>query len=238
MNPDQIPQLLKQVSYADPRVLPEDRKELQGLAALWAGVLIDVPAEFAMWAVGQHYAESPFPIKPSDIAGRWRAHVRDRMNRHTGTLEPGHHPELDPDDAEGFIRALRTERRAVIMGEQQPTPLKAITGADAVPDEVQERLNRIGRYMPEEARKALAAYRPVAAARERLIRTGQPDPLAVPCPWCAAAVEQACRGRRVTPGRDPESKRQGARAPHPSRTDAARAISSSAPEAESHPDAA
>ncbi|MFE2323616.1 hypothetical protein ACFXD5_06780 [Streptomyces sp. NPDC059385] len=222
MNPEQIPQLLKQVSYADPRILPEDRQELQGLAALWAGVLTDVPAEFAMWAVGQHYAESPFPIKPSDIASRWRAHVRDRMNRHTGTLEPTRYPELDPDDVAGFMHTLRAERHAVIMGRAEPTPLKAITGADAVPDEVQERLDRIGRYMPDHARETLAQYRPVRAARERLIRTGQPDPLAVPCPWCGAAIDQACRGRRVTPGRDPESKRQGIRAPHPSRLDAAR----------------
>ncbi|MFD4738685.1 hypothetical protein ACFWNQ_15130 [Streptomyces virginiae] len=221
MNPEQIPQLLKQVSYADPRILPEDRQELQGLAALWAGVLADVPAEFAMWAVGQHYAESPFPIKPSDIAGRWRAHVRDRMNRHTGTLEPTRYPELDPDDVAGFMHTLRTERHAVIMGQAEPTPLKAITGA--VPDDVQERLDRLGQYIPDHAREALAAYRPVRAERERLVRRGEADPLSVPCPWCDAPAGHACRGRRVHPStRDPETKRQGGRAPHPSRIDAAR----------------
>ncbi|MFJ3170608.1 hypothetical protein ACIPJK_07460 [Streptomyces roseus] len=228
MNPEQIPQLLKQVSYADPRILPEDRQELQGLAALWAGVLADVPLEFAMWAVGQHYAESPFPIKPSDIAGRWRAHVRDRMNRHTGTLEPTHYPELDPDDIAGFMHTLRTERHAVIMGQQPPTPLAAITGPDAVPPDVQARLDAIGQYVPDHVRQQMALYRPQKAERERLIRQGQPDPLSVPCPWCDAAIGQPCRGRRITPGRDPEAKRHGGRAPHPSRLDAAR----------SHPDAA
>ncbi|MFI8360758.1 hypothetical protein ACIGD1_11420 [Streptomyces sp. NPDC085612] len=221
MNPEQIPQLLKQVSYADPRILPEDRQELQGLAALWAGVLIDVPAEFAMWAVGQHYAESPFPIKPSDIAGRWRAHVRDRMNRHTGTLEPTRYPELDPDDVAGFMHTLRAERHAVIMGQAEPTPLKAIT---AVPDDVQERLDRLGRYIPDHVRTQLAAYRPQRAAREAAIRKGEPDPLSVPCPWCGAPTGHACRGRRIHPStRDPETKRQGGRAPHPSRIDAAAA---------------
>lgn len=223
MNPEHIPQLLKQVSYADPRILPEDKKEIAGLSALWAGVLADVPAEFAMWAVGQHYAESPFPIKPSDIAGRWRAHVRDRMNRHTGTLEPTRYPELDPDDVAGFMHTLRTERHAVIMGQQAPTPLAAITGPNAVPDNVQERLDRIGQYIPEHARQQLAAYRPQRAAREAVIRAGQPDPLSVPCPWCDAPTGHACRGRRITPGRDPEAKRQGGRAPHPSRIDAAAA---------------
>jgi hypothetical protein len=220
VNPEQIPQLLKQVSYADPRVLPDDEQEIVGLAALWAGVLADVPADFAMWAVGQHYAESPYPIKPSDIAGRWRATVRDRMNRHTGTLEPTRYPELDPDDPQAFVQTLRAERRAVIMGQQPPTPLAAIT--QAVPENVQKRLDAIGQYMPEHVRHQMAAYRPQKAARERLIRTGQPDPLSVPCPWCDAAIGQPCRGRRVSPGRDPESKRQGARAPHPSRTEAAR----------------
>ncbi|MFE6080019.1 hypothetical protein [Streptomyces virginiae] len=226
MNPDQIPQLLKQVSYADPRVLPDDEKEIVGLAALWAEVLKDVPAQYAMYAVGKHYAESPYPIKPSDISTRWRATVRDRMNRHTGTLEPTRYPELDPDDIEGYQKTLRAERHAVIMGEAEPTPLKAITAP--VQNDVQDQLDHIGRTIPEHARQQLAAYRPQKAERERLVRQGRPDPLSVSCPWCDAAIGQACRGRRITPGRDPESKRQGTRAPHPSRVDAARARSNAA----------
>ncbi|MFB8101321.1 hypothetical protein ACFC3O_00540 [Streptomyces sp. NPDC056007] len=126
MNPSHIPQLLKQVSYADPRVLPEDENELAALAALWAVVLADVPPEFAMQAVGQHYAASPFPIKPSDIAERWRTVVRDRMGRHTGTFEPNQHPGLDPDDIEGYQQALRNERNAVRTGQRAPMPLRAI----------------------------------------------------------------------------------------------------------------
>ncbi|MGP3684114.1 zinc finger domain-containing protein [Streptomyces sp. IBSNAI002] len=183
MNPEQIPQLLKQVSYADPRILPEDKKEIVGLSALWAGVLADVPAEFAMWAVGQHYAESPFPIKPSDIASRWRAHVRDRMNRHTGTLEPTRYPELDPDDVAGFMHTLRTERQAVIMGQQPPTPLAAITGPDAVPAEVEERLAAVGRYVPDHIREQLAPTWP---------RRGPDGALAHRCPQCGARPGQHC----------------------------------------------
>lgn len=126
MTPDQIPQLLKQVSYADPRVLPDDPKEVAALAALWAAVLADVPAEFAMQAVGAHYAKSPFPIKPSDISTRWQTVVSDRMGRHTGTFEPNQHPGLDPDDIEGYQQALRAERDAVRTGQRAPTPSRAI----------------------------------------------------------------------------------------------------------------
>lgn len=126
MNPSQIPKLLNQVSYADPRLLPEDQKELAALAALWAGVLADVPADFAMHAVGQHYAASPFPIKPSDIAERWRVVVRDRMGQHVGTFEPTQHPGLDPDDIAGYHAALRAERQAVYTGQRAPIRSRAI----------------------------------------------------------------------------------------------------------------
>ncbi|MFJ9644987.1 hypothetical protein [Streptomyces sp. NPDC101206] len=220
MTPDQIPQLLKQVSYADPRVLPDDEREVVGLAALWADVLADVPAQFAMRAVGRHYAKSPFPIRPSDIAEQWRAVVHDRMSRHTDTLEPTHHPALDPDDIAGFQATLRAERHAVLMGEIEPTPLKAIT---APTPELQARLDRVGGYVPPAVRQQLAAYRPTAAAREQAVAAGRPDPLAVDCPWCAAPTGQHCRTRTHTPGRDPEVGHRGSRAPHPSRIDAATA---------------
>lgn len=193
MNPDQIPQLLKQVSYADPRVLPDDEDEVKGLAALWAGVLADVPAQYAMYAVGKHYSESPYPIKPSDISTRWRAVVRDRMTRHTDTLEPTRHPELDPDDIEGFQATLRAERQAVIMGQVEPTPLKSITSA--VPPEVQARLDAVGQYVPAAAREELAAVWP----RQRT--TGA---LGIRCPQCGARPGQHCttsktRANRATP---------------------------------------
>ena len=155
MTPDQIPDLLKQVSYADPRILSEDPQEIAGLAGLWAVVLADVPAEFAMQAVGAHYAVSPFPIKPSDISTRWRALVRDRMDRHNGTFEPVAHPELDPDDVPGFQRALLAERHAVIHGHAEPNTVKAITAGPAAA-EVQARLDQMGTYMPASVKEALA----------------------------------------------------------------------------------
>lgn len=193
MNPDQIPQLLKQVSYADPRVLPDDEQEVLGMAALWAGVLADVPAQYAMYAVGKHYAESPYPIKPSDISTRWRAVVRDRMTRHTDTLEPTRHPELDPDDIEGFQQTLRAERQAVIMGRAEPTPAKAIT--QAVPADVQARLDAIGQYVPAAAREQLAQVWP----QQRTLGA-----LSIRCPQCGARPGQHCttsktRTNRTTP---------------------------------------
>ncbi|MFJ8301562.1 hypothetical protein ACIQ9R_37435 [Streptomyces sp. NPDC094447] len=223
MNPDQIPDLLKRVSYADPRVLPEDPQEVIGMAALWADVLRDVPTDFAMQAVGAHYAVSPFPIKPSDISTRWKAVVRDRMDRHNGTFEPTQHPELDPDDVPGFQQALLAERRAVIHGQAEPNTVKAITAGPAAA-EVEERLKRLGTYMPPAVKDALAVHRPVRAERERLAREGQPDPLSVSCAWCKAPVDEPCRDLRTNP-KDHAVRSARRRTPHPSRVDAAAARS-------------
>ncbi|MFF4576889.1 hypothetical protein ACFY15_00530 [Streptomyces sp. NPDC001373] len=221
MEPEQIPELIAQIALADPRVKRDDKVERRAQILMWAGILTDVPYDFAIRAAQQHYAEKVWPVLPADIATRWAATVRDRMNR---DADPEPHG-VDPDDEQAYRAQLAARRRAVAHGHTAPVEAHELTAA---PDEVQERLSRIGRYIPDHARDALASYRPVRAARERLVRTGQPDPLAVSCPWCGATVDQACRGRRVTPGRDPESKRQGARAPHPSRLEAAR----------SHPNAA
>lgn len=136
MTPEQIPALLKQVSYADPRLLPQDTAEIMGLAALWATVLADVPADYALTAVGEHYANSPFPIKPSDIADRWRTTVRNRMRQHTSTFEPNHHPEVDPDDITAYQQALRADIHAVATGQQQPTPVRAIAPTGVTENDV------------------------------------------------------------------------------------------------------
>lgn len=120
MTPDEIPELLKRIALADPRVLPEDSMSVMAMTALWVDILRDVPADYAMQAVSSHYATSPFPIKPSDISTRWRATVHDRMNRHTGTFDPHQHPHVDPDDPNAYTAALRAERHAVATGRQAP----------------------------------------------------------------------------------------------------------------------
>lgn len=220
MTPDQIPDLLKQVSYADPRLLPGDERELLGLAALWATVLADVPADFAIHAVGQHYAQSPFPIKPSDIADRWNTQARDRLNRDNGTFEPTDHPNLDPDDIAGYLATLRGQRHAVAQGIQQPNTVKAITAGPAAA-EVTARLKALGSYVPQSVDEALDKYRPVKAARRAAIQAGEPDALSVSCGWCDAPVGEPCRSRRIAPGGGATSSKRRSSA-HPSRLDDAR----------------
>lgn len=166
MTPDQIPDLLKQVSYADPRVLPEDPHEITALAGLWAVVLKDVPAQFAMQAVGEHYAKSPYPIKPSDISTRWQTTVRDRMGRDTTTFEPNAHPELDPDDIAGYHQALRADRAAVVTGQRAPTPSRAIAPPLSQDDVSQMRQqNDLARYL----RNSVAQARRDNARRRKLV---------------------------------------------------------------------
>lgn len=211
MKPSEVPQLLAQIALADARVRRTDPIELRAQIAMWAGILAEVPYDYAIQAAQEHYTKSTWPILPADIATRWAAAVRDRMDRHNGTFEPVAHPELDPDDVPGFQRALRAERYAVATGQQAPDTTRAITAGPAAA-EVEARLNALGTYVPPTVREALRDYRPDKADRERLIRSGLPDPLSVPCPHepCRAPTGQRCR----TSGRD-------RRDAHHSRTDAA-----------------
>ncbi|MEE1774480.1 cell surface glycoprotein [Streptomyces sp. JV185] len=213
MKPSEVPQLLAQIALADPRVRREDEFELRAQIAMWAGILAEVPYDYAITAAHQHYAKSTWPILPADIATRWAATVRDRMDKHTGTFEPVAHPELDPDDIPGFQAALRSDREAVVLGHTEPTELKAITAGLAA-YEADARWATLGSYVPIHVRDALAEQRPERAERERLLRTGQPDPLSVQCPWdaCRAPAGQRCNTR----GRTRHD-------PHPARIDAARA---------------
>lgn len=179
MTPDQIPQLLKQVSYADPRLLPEDPAEVMGMAALWAVVLADIPVDYAMTAVGEHYAHSPYPIKPSDIADRWRTTVRDRMRRDNET-EP---PPADPDQPTAYVAALRHARAQVITGAAAPRAL-------AAPDDIAA-MRQQG-DLAEFIRQGIAAAQAENARRRKLVRrhpdladrlTQKPGPHSSPERW-------------------------------------------------------
>lgn len=107
MTPDQIPQLIKQISYADPRILPVEEDELIAMAGLWAIVLAEVDYAFALNAAGQHYANSPFTVRPSDIAEQWRTRTHDLSGRHVDPL-----PAADPDDPWAYNAELRATRKA------------------------------------------------------------------------------------------------------------------------------
>ena len=218
MEPELIPQLIAQIALADPRVRREDKIERRAQAVMWAGILADVPYDFAVQAAQQHYATSQWPITPGDITGRWQTVVRDRMNRHSGTFEPQAHPEVDPDDVAGYLTALRGERRAVVLGQQAPAPVRAITAGPAAA-EAARRMAALGDYLTTETRTALAPYRPVAAQRLQAAQEGRPDPLAVACPveTCRAAPGQPCQRPTRHGGR---TRLHGA---HASRTDLATA---------------
>jgi hypothetical protein len=132
MTPDQIPALIKQISYADPRIMPGDPAELMGMAALWAVALADVPAAFADKAVGEHYAASPYTIKPSDIATRWKTQVRKQLDRHTDLV-----PFADPDDEVAYRRELRAARRAVAQQSRRPGTVHELTPVPVAYDDIQ-----------------------------------------------------------------------------------------------------
>ncbi|MCZ1006369.1 zinc finger domain-containing protein [Streptomyces lydicus] len=207
MNPEEVPQLIAQIALADPRVKRENEFERRAQVLMWAGILADVPYDYALQAAHEHYAQSVWPILPADIATRWTATVRDRMNRHTDPT-----PVTDPDDVAAWRSELLATRHAVATGQAAPAPLKELTaGPDA---EVQERLDRLGRYVPAGTSEELSPYRPVRAERERLARAGEPDPLDVRCDWCRAPAGEPCRQGKNLARR---------RTPHPSRIDAAAA---------------
>ena len=220
MDADQIPQLIAQIALADGRVRREDKMERRAQIIMWAGILAEVPYDFAVQAVQQHYAQSQWPIAPGDIAGRWQATVRDRLTRDNGTFEPNDFPGLDPDDVIGYLQALRGQRQAVARGFQPPNTVKAITAGPAA-DEVTERLKTLGTYVPRQVDEVLDAHRPIKAARRAALMAGEPDALSVPCDWCDAPAGEPCRSRRVDPNGGATRNRRRA-TPHPSRLDDAR----------------
>ncbi|MFF2009145.1 hypothetical protein ACFVWY_08740 [Streptomyces sp. NPDC058195] len=211
METEQIPQLIAEIALADPRVKRDDRTERRAQALMWAGILADVPYDFAVTAAHRHYAKSTWPILPADIATQWAATVRDRMAR---DVDPA--PPVDPDDATAYRHALAAHRRAVATGQQAPVEHHALTTGPAAA-EVERRMAALGSYMPPTVRDALAPYRPAAEARIAVIREGRPDALGVDCPveTCRAATGQPCS----RPARD--HRRHRLAAPHPSRTDRA-----------------
>lgn len=212
MNMEHIPELIAKIALADPRVKRTDPIERRAQIEMWAGILADVPGQFALHAAMAHYAESQWPITAGDIASRWKAVVRDRMRRENGTFEPADHPGLHPDDIGGYLHALRERRQAVALGELPPGEIKAII-AGASAREASRRVAELGDYLTTEARELLAEYRPGATLREEQKLEHGFDPLAVACPY------EHCRAEKNAPCR--KARRQVRGKPHPSRVDLA-----------------
>lgn len=218
MTPDEVAALLAYASRLDPRLAAPNEAEADAQLDQWCELLADVPAtaphpDGRDWNAGHvvrhHIASSPYPMKPSDVSVPWHSFRRDVVGRHTDPV-----PAADPDDEAAWRAELVGTRNAVAAGQATATTYRALTAGGPAP-EVEERLAALGSYLPRSVRDELAKYRPRAAARVSAIRAGQPDALAVPCPYepCRARTGQACR---MGASRKERSK------PHPSRVDAAR----------------
>lgn len=171
MNLDETYQLLDRISLVDDRIVRADPAEAAGQADMWTVILADIPLAFAAHAVLEHYKQSPFALRPSDIAERWRKYVHDRLERHTES-EP---PAGDTGD-DTYAAALFAERRAVALGQMEPRPVthRAVEGAVERPT---------GR-----ARAILAAV----GDRIPTVREGVVNVLGVACPRCHAAPGRSC----------------------------------------------
>jgi hypothetical protein len=220
--PREVAALLAYVVRLDPRLALDDQAAAAERLAQWADLLSDVPAQAHGWDAARvardYIARNPYRIQPSDVSRPWHAHKADQLRRHVGTFEPTAHPRLDPDDVEGYRRALAAERLAIATGDQAPTTHRAITAGPAAA-EVERRLAELGTYMPRTIAQALADYRPRRAQREELATAGRTDPLNVQCPHehCRAPKGDPCRNRHRVPR--PKA--------HPSRLDAAQAAENS-----------
>lgn len=117
MNPEDVGPFLTQISLVDPRILPSDKHEAAAAIAVWAVALIDVDPQFALNAVGQHYAQSHYLVKPSDITAQWRTHVRNRAERYVDPV-----PTADPDNTAAYNAELLAGRRSGTTS----TPLAAL----------------------------------------------------------------------------------------------------------------
>jgi hypothetical protein len=184
MSPEETLELLSQIALVDDRVVKVDHIEQRAQVTMWAVVLRDVPLQFAGEAVGRHYAESAWPIMPKDIAARWRAVVRDRLGRATGTFEPTDHPHLDPDDVGGYVQALRDDRGAIAGGDSQPVAVAELM--PAIGDRFGSRLAELVPANTEFTEAKLQHY-------PRREQPKGPPERAVHCPACGASAGRPCR---------------------------------------------
>jgi hypothetical protein len=217
----EVAAVLAYIGRLDPRTIRTDTSEARDQIAQWHELLHDVPfATDHGWdvreAIRAHVLDSPYPILPVDIARKWRAYRRDRLNRHTDPT-----PVADPDDPAAWRAELLGTRYAVAAGTAAPSTHWQLTSGSPHPD-VEARLRAIGSSIPPAVRAELARYRPTRAARETAVATGQPDALSVRCRWCHARAGEPCRSQRMA--LDGHARGNAPRAtPHPSRVELATA---------------
>lgn len=93
-------------------------------------------------AIRVHVLDSPYPILTVDIARKWRAYRRDRLDRHTDPT-----PTADPDDPVAWRTELLRARNAVASGVAAPSTHRQITKGGPS-RHVEERLRAIGSSIP------------------------------------------------------------------------------------------
>lgn len=174
MTPDQIPQLIAEIALADPRIMRTDPMERRAQVAMWAGILADVPYDFAAKAVHRHYAESTYPILPAEITNQWKAEVSNRLSNFVY--------EDDPDETpQQYLARLRQQIADTAAGRRPPAPESASPLLSSAPRPIAELLEGIGREVPDEDVPARG-------------------PLSAECPRCGSGPLRACKtpnGRRM-----------------------------------------
>ncbi|MGQ4329283.1 zinc finger domain-containing protein [Streptomyces hayashii] len=220
MDRREVAAVLAYIGRLDPRTIPAGTGEARDQIAQWQELLDDVPFATAHgWdvreAIRAHVLDSPYPMLPVDVARKWRAYRRDRLERHTDPT-----PAADPDNPAAWRTELLGTRHAVATGMAAPSSYQQL--AQGPRRDVEARLAVVGSSIPSAVRAALAPYRPARAAREAAVAAGQPDALRVPCRWCHADKGEPCRSRRLdldghARGNTPRTR------PHPTRMDLAEA---------------
>ncbi|KAB7850175.1 zinc finger domain-containing protein [Streptomyces mobaraensis] len=176
MTLDDVYDLFERIALVDDRIVRPNPADAAGQAEMWAVILRGVPLPFAAHAVIRHYQQSPYQLRPADIAEQWRLHIRDRLERHTES-EP---PDGDTGD-DTYQAALLAERRAVASGAVEPRPVpqpRILTaGTDLAPGRGRAILAAVGQPAPSPA---------------------PGNPRSVHCPRCHAEPGRSCTtaGRR------------------------------------------
>lgn len=218
MDRREVAAVLAYIGGLDPRTARTGTGDARDQIVQWHELLSDVPfATDHGWdvreAIRAHVLASPYPILPVDVARKWRAYRRDRLDRHTDPT-----PVADPDNSAAWRTELLGTRHAVATGMAAPSPHRQLTGG--LHQDIDARLATVGSSIPPAIRAALAPYRPARAAREAAVAAGQPDALSVPCQWCHADKGEPCRSRRL--GLDGHARGNAPRTrPHPTRVDLA-----------------
>jgi hypothetical protein len=213
----EVATILAYIGRLDPRTARTGTGDARDQIAQWQELLSDVPfATDHGWdvreAIQAHVLDSPYPILPVDVARKWRAYRRDRLDRHTDPT-----PAADPDNPAAWRTELLGTRHAVATGMAAPSPHRQLTVGPH--RDIDARLAAVGSSIPPAVRAALAPYRPARAAREAAVAAGQPDALRVPCRWCHADKGEPCRSRRLA--LDGHARGNAPRRPHPTRVDLA-----------------